>query len=103
MDFEEHNTKKRSLGASESSKAKPRSPDLVGTLALQRHTMKEIGKQFEETGSDEIACCLAGWINQDSSGQYLTVELSPRYVRPEHRRPSETICLGYSINRRTYN
>jgi hypothetical protein len=98
MDFEEHNTKKRSLGAlRKAPKTKPRSPDLVGTLALQRHTMKEIGKQFEETGSDEIACCLAGWINQDSSGQYLTVELSPRYVRREHR-PTQRSNLSWLLD-----
>ena len=91
-------TQKRSLGAlRKNTKTKPRSPDLVGTLALQRHTMKEIGKQFEETGSDEIACCLAGWINQDSSGQYLTVELSPRYVRREHR-PTQRNNLSWLLD-----
>ena len=47
--------------------------------------MEEIGKQFEETGSDEIACSLAGWTNHDANGPYLTIELSPRYVRREHR------------------
>ncbi len=29
---------------------------------------------------DEIECCLAGWINRDVNGQYLTVELSPNFV-----------------------
>jgi hypothetical protein len=87
MNFEEPDTKKRSLGAlRKGPKTKPRSPHLVGTLQLQRHTIEVIAKQFEETDSNEIACCLAGWINQDSNGQYLTGELSPRYVRREHRR-----------------
>ena len=98
MDFEDPITQKRSLGAlRKNAKTKPRSPDLVGTLALQRHTMKAIGKQFEETGSDEIVCCLAGWINQDSNGQYLTVELSPRYVRREHR-PTQRSNLSWLLD-----
>ena len=98
MDSEEPITKRKSLGTLRKAlKTKPRSPDLVGQLSLQRHTLEAIGKQFEETPSDEIACCLAGWINQDSNGQYLTVELSPRYVRREHR-PTQRSNLSFFLN-----
>ena len=82
MDFEEPIVKKRSLGAlKKAEKTKPRSPDLVGQLRLQRHTMATIAKQFKETeDAEEVTCCIAGWRNSDHQGSYLTVELSPRYV-----------------------
>ena len=71
-------------------KAKPRSPDLTGTLKLQRHTLEVIIKQFQETDADETECCLAGWRNTDAKGQpYLSVELSPKYVG-RRQEPSET-------------
>jgi hypothetical protein len=80
MDFDEPITKKRSLGAlRRAPKTKPRSPDLIGQLRLQRHTIKAIVKQCQETESEEIICNMAGWSNHDHSGQYLTVELSSRY------------------------
>ena len=98
MNFEELETKKRSLGAlRKNTKTKSRSPDLVGQLSLQRHTMEAIAKQFEETNSVEIVCCLAGWINEDSKGQYLTVELSPKYVRREYR-PTQRNNLSFLFN-----
>lgn len=84
MDFDEPITPKRSLGAlRKATKTKPRSPDLVGQIKLQRHTIETIAKQFERTESDEIIANLAGWGNFDHSGQYLTVELSPKYVSQE--------------------
>jgi hypothetical protein len=80
------NPKRKSLGAlRKATKTKERSPDLTGQLKLQRHTMETFTKQFEATDSDEIACCLAGWGNQDGNGPYLTIELSPKYIRREYR------------------
>jgi hypothetical protein len=53
---------KRSLGAlRKANKSKPKSPDVQGNIA--------------------------GWFNKDSSGQYLTVELSPRYIPREREEP----------------
>ena len=50
-------------------------------MRLQRHTAAAIVKQFGEDGDDqEVICNIAGWRNHDKSGQYLTVELSPRFV-----------------------
>ena len=75
---------KRSLGAlRKANKTKPKSPDVQGTMKAQRHTIATLAKQLNETQTDEITCNIEGWFNQDSSGQYLTVELSPRYVRRE--------------------
>lgn len=77
-------THKRSLGAlRKANKTKPKSPDMTGQIKLQRHTIAAIVRQFEQTESDEIIANLAGWGNADHSGQYLTVELSPRFVAQE--------------------
>ena len=79
---------KRSLGAlRKANKTKPKSPDVQGTMKAQRHTIATLVKQLTENQTDEITCNLAGWFNKDSSGQYLTVELSPRYIRREREEP----------------
>ena|SRR5271155_6227374 len=97
MDMQDQLTPKRSLGTlRKAEKTKPRSPDLVGQLGLQRHTMAIIAKQFKETEDEEIQCCIAGWRNSDHQGSYLTVELSPRYAsrRSEPTKPNlvDFIC-----------
>ena len=72
---------KRSLGAlRKATKTKPKSPDLMGQLKLQRHTAAAIFEQFQTDQVEEVVCSIAGWKNQDYSGPYLTVELSPRFV-----------------------
>ncbi len=74
-------SQKRSLGSlRKANKTKPKSPDCTGPIKLQRHTIETIVKQFEETDADEIIGNLAGWKNQDASGSYLSIELSPRFV-----------------------
>jgi hypothetical protein len=74
-------TKKRSLGKLRvAHKTKERSPNMTGTLRLQRHTATLILRAFENADDDEVVCNIAAWINHDHEGQYLTVELSPRYV-----------------------
>ena len=35
-----------------------------------------------QEADDQVVCNIAAWVNQDHEGQYLTVELSPRYVAP---------------------
>ncbi len=68
MIFEGSIPAKRSLGAlRKTEKTKPRSPDFTGKLKLQRLTMDVLAKQFKETDTDEIECCLAGWINSDTT------------------------------------
>jgi hypothetical protein len=72
---------KRSLGAlRRASKTKALSPDLTGAMKLQRHTLETLVKQFREIDGNELTCNLAAWNNQDSTGRYFSVELSPRYV-----------------------
>ena len=72
---------KRSLGAlRKANKTKPKSPDLTGQMKLQRHTAAAIVEQFSRDDIEEVVCNIAGWRNQDYTGLYLTVELSPRFV-----------------------
>jgi hypothetical protein len=81
MTFSEIIKPRRSLGAlRKATKTKPKSPDLTVQMRLQRHTAAAIVKQFSED-AEEAACNLAGWRNQDHNGSFLTVELSPRFVR----------------------
>jgi hypothetical protein len=64
-------------------KTKERSPDMTGTLCLQRHTAALILKAFDNTDDDEAVCDIAAWVNHDHEGQYLTVEISPKYMAPD--------------------
>ena len=83
---------KKSLGAlRKAHKTKPRSPDAIGTLVLQRHTLRAIVNEFDETRDDEVICNIAAWKNQDQQGPYLTVEVSPRFLPHEHRVPKPSI------------
>jgi hypothetical protein len=84
-----HRTKKkRSLGALRSNKkTKPRSPDATGKFHFQRHTLREISRQLTDD-DDEVICNVACWRNSDEDGPYLTVEISPKFVSFERRRPN---------------
>ena len=56
-------------------------------MKVQRHTIETLMRQLEDADADEIVANIAGWFNEDSSGKYLTVELSPRYVsKPQVQR-----------------
>ncbi len=81
MNFNEGIGPKRSIGAlRKANKKKPKSPDLIGQLKLQRHTAAAIVKQFGDDQIDEVVCNIAGWRNHDHTGAYLTVEISPRFT-----------------------
>jgi hypothetical protein len=69
-------------------KTKPKSPDATGKLYFQRHTLAEISRQLDEAGGDEIGCNIAAWKNNDQDGQYLTVEVSPEFVRYGRQKPN---------------
>ncbi len=90
MDLDEPITKKRSLGKLRNApKTKPKSPNMTGMLRLQRHTAAAILQAFADAGSDEVVCNIAGWVNQDHEGSYLTVEISPKYVARDLQPPKE--------------
>ena len=63
---------------------KPRSPNMLGAITLQRATLEAVLKQMDDADDDEVTCNLAGWFNEDREGRYIGVQLSERY---EKRRP----------------
>ena len=63
---------------------KPRSPNMLRAIALQRATLEALLKQMDDADDDEVTCNLAGWFNEDREGRYIGVQLSERY---EKRRP----------------
>jgi hypothetical protein len=71
---------KRSIGKLRpTTRTKPKSPNLTGKLCLQRATMTEFAQEFRESGADQIDCNIAGWLNVDGAGKYITVEISPLF------------------------
>ena len=73
---------KRSLGfLRQAKKTKPKSPDCLGTIHLQKHTLDALVEQFSDQDDGELVANLAGWKNHDENGQYLTVEISAKYQR----------------------
>jgi hypothetical protein len=94
MQYKNSTQQRRSLGAlRKSSKTKPNSPDTQGTMKVQRHTIETLVKQLDETDADEIVACIAGWFHQDTKGQFLSVELSPRYISRQHVQREEPINM----------
>ena len=71
--------RKHSLGdlRRATNKTKPRSPDFLGNLHLQRHTFEAIAEKFQVGGVVEIVCPIAAWGYSESGELYLTVQLSP--------------------------
>jgi hypothetical protein len=99
MNYNETIKSKKSLGMlRKANKTKPRSPDLMGQMRLQRHTTAALVKEFEDSAVDEIVCNIAAWRNQDHVGSYLTVELSPRF--PARQRIEEGDVIDAILNER---
>lgn len=72
---------KKSLGSLRAvHQATEKHPRLLGKIKIQRHTFQIIAMQFVDYQLDEVEANLAGWINRDFNGQYLTLELSPKFV-----------------------
>lgn len=83
---------RKSLGALwKAKKTKPRSPDVTGKLSLQRHTLAVIVQEIAKTGSEEVICNIAGWVNRNQHGEYLTVEISPRFVPHKQQSPKRGV------------
>lgn len=68
----------KSLGALRiQQKTKPRSPEMTGTIRIQRHTLETIIEQMDDGA--EVTASLAAWKHRDGDECYLSVELSPKY------------------------
>jgi hypothetical protein len=86
------NQHKKSLGTLwKHTKTKPRSPDVTGKLSLQHHTLAAIVREIAETGGEEVICNIAGWMNQNQHGEYLTVEISPQFLPHKQQSPKRGV------------
>jgi hypothetical protein len=85
MTFDKYNVihRKRSLGGLRSTyQRSPNFPCMLGKMTIQAGTLKILMDQLLESGQDEVLCNLAGWINTDARGEFLTVEISPDLTKP---------------------
>ena len=75
--------KKLSIGKLRQAKeqTKPRSPQMLGEVTIQRTTLEALLKQMDHADDDEVTCNLAGWFNEDREGRYIGVQLSERYEK----------------------
>ena len=75
--------KKLSIGKLRQAKeqTKPRSPQMLGEVTIQRTTLEALLKQMNDADDDEVTCNLAGWFNEDREGRYIGVQLSERYEK----------------------
>jgi hypothetical protein len=81
-------SKLRSLGKlRRNSCMTAKSPAMVGQLTLQRHTFDAIATQFSDQEGDAVVVNIAAWVNHDALGQYLTTEISPRFVSRQSQPP----------------
>jgi hypothetical protein len=64
-----------------------RHPRLLGQMKLQRHTLSYLVKQISEIQAAEVTCNLAGWVNRDGTGSFITIELSPKFVSKQRSTP----------------
>jgi hypothetical protein len=81
--------RKHSIGTLRKAKikTKPRSPDLIGELHLQRHTFEAIAENFKNTDQEEIVCPIAAWGYSEEGELSLTVQLSPPYQATKMPKP----------------
>ena len=71
---------KRSLGGLRPVEpSSPKAPTCLGTMRLRRTDVVIFMKQLNESGEAVVESNLAGWMNEDKNGKYLTVEVSPRF------------------------
>ena len=80
--------KLKSLGSLRiQQKTKPRSPELQGTIRIQRHTLEAISKHLDD--DHEVIANLAAWKYHDGKDFYLSVELSPKFTKTGSRPQNE--------------
>ena len=84
------NSPKRSLGSLRiQQKTKPKSPEMIGTIKLQRRMLEELIDQIGE--DDELVANLAAWKNHDGRDHYLSVEISPRFTKRPSPQPEQEV------------
>jgi hypothetical protein len=66
-------------------RTKDKSPDAKGTLYIKRDLLLRLYQELDQSDDDGILAYMAGWFNEDADGQYMTIQLSEKYQRPEPR------------------
>jgi hypothetical protein len=69
-------------------KTKDKSPDAKGTIYVKRDLLLRLCSELDQSNADGVLAYLAGWFREDGDGKYMTVQLSTKYERPEHRNDS---------------
>jgi hypothetical protein len=64
---------------------------VTGKLSLQRHTLQAIIRDFKKADGEEVICNIAGWVNQNHHGEYLTVEISPQFLPHKQQSPNRGV------------
>ena len=76
------NSHSRSLGILRKAvKTKPLSPDLIGTIKIEEHTLKTLVDHYKESGGS-LTANLAGWVYPDKQGKRITVCQSAPKIDP---------------------
>ena len=79
---------KKSIGKLRANpQTKPRSPLMVGKIALQRPTLDSYCAEMERTNNGEILISAAVWANRDQGGIYLSIELSSVFQNGDEAQP----------------
>jgi hypothetical protein len=86
-----HSTPNRSLSLGTlrpQLKTKDKSPDATGTIYIKRHLLLRLCQELNQSNGDGVLAYLAGWSREDGAGKYMTIQLSAKYERAEHRNDS---------------
>jgi hypothetical protein len=63
------------------TKTKDQSPDMTGRIFILPETLATLVRDLQEGGSDGVEANIAAWVNIDSQGRYLGIEISPLFVK----------------------
>jgi hypothetical protein len=78
------------------AKTKENAPCLKGKIRIRQEHLQELSRKIEEDGGDAATAQLAGWINRDASGEFITIILTPPYQR---RYEDEGAHLGVLLSK----
>jgi hypothetical protein len=54
---------------------------MLGKMTIHAKTLEILMDQLLASCNEEVVCNLAGWINTDARGKFLSVEISPDFAK----------------------
>jgi hypothetical protein len=69
-------------------KTKEKSPDATGTIYIKRDLLLRLHQDLNQSNGDGVLAYLAGWSIKDGDGEYMTIQLSGKFEKPEYRNDS---------------